>query len=249
MDLFVDITERKKAEAELLQAQKLASIEQLAAEVAHEINNPLMALSSEIHLLLEKSEDEELVESLKLMDKLSKRIAGIVTDLVIFSQVISNNVREPSDINSLIEKSLLLMKERFKLANIEIKKELDKNLPELIVNKEKIEQVFTNVILNSLDAMPNGGKLTISTKFSSTNGGIEIIFIDTGSGIIEEYLDKIFNPLFTTKPSGGRTGLGLSVCHGIIENHGGDIKIDNGTERGTKVLIRLPIEKNVIKSS
>lgn len=249
MDLFVEITERKKAEAELLQAQKLASIEQLAAGVAHEINNPLMALSSEIQLLLEKSEDEKLVESLKLMDKLSKRIAGIVTDLVIFSQEISNDVRELSDINSLIEKSVLLMKRRFELANIEIEKKLAKNLPELTVNKGKIEQVFTNIILNSLDAMTNGGKLSISTKFSSTNGDIEIIFIDTGSGIIEEDLDKIFNPFFTTKPPRGRTGLGLSVCHGIIENHGGDIRIDNGPERGTKLLIRLPIEKSVIKSS
>jgi len=244
MSSFINITDSERAGTELLQAQnqRLASIEQLAAGVAHEINNPLMALSTEIQLLLETSKDKKLVESLKNMDKFSKRIAGIVTDLVTFSRDISTDAREFSGINSLIEKTLLSMKRRFKLTNIKIVKKFDKILPNLTIDKEQIEQVFINILMNSLDIMPNGGKLTVSTKLSSTKDAVEIIFVDTGSGIAKENLPKIFDPFFTTKPPRNGTGMGLSVCHGIIENHGGDIKIDSELNRGTEVLIRLPIK-------
>lgn len=244
MSSFVNIAEPNKARAELLQAQnqRLASIEQLAAGVAHEINNPLMALSTEIQLLLERSKDKKFVESLKNMDKLSKRIAGIVTDLVTFSRDISTDTLKLTDINSLIEKTLLSMKRRFQLTNIKIVKKFDKDLPNLTIDKEQIEQVFKNIMMNSLDAMPNGRRLTLSTKLSSTKDAVEIIFVDTGAGIAKENLPKIFDPFFTTKPTGKGTGMGLSVCHGIIENHSGDIKIDSELNRGTEVLIRLPIK-------
>jgi len=134
------------------------------------------------------------------------------------------------------------MKRRFKLTNIKIVKKFDKILPNLAIDKEQIEQVFMNILMNSLDIMPNGGKLTVSTKLSSTKDAVEIIFVDTGSGIAKENLPKIFDPFFTTKPPRNGTGMGLSVCHGIIENHSGDIKIDSELNRGTEVLIRLPIK-------
>ncbi len=238
-----DITERKKAETELLQAQKqrLASIGQIAAGVAHEINNPLMALSGEIQLLLLNGKDKELVESLNLMNKLSKRIAGIVTDLVTFSREISTDVREASDINSLIKRISLLIEGRLKSKNVEIKKKLGKNLPNLIVDKGQIGQVFMNILMNSLDAMPDGSKLTISTKLSRAKDAIEIIFMDTGSGIAKENLPKIFDPFFSTKPPGKGVGMGLSVSYRIIENHSGSIKIDSKLNEGTKVSISLPI--------
>ncbi|UCD83413.1 MAG: PAS domain S-box protein [Deltaproteobacteria bacterium] len=241
--ITTDLTERKKAEAELLQAQKqrLASIGQLAAGVAHEINNPLMALTSEIQLWLEKTKDKELVESFNRINTLAKRIAGIVTDLVTFSRDISTNAREASDINSLIERISSLIEGRIQSKEIEIKKKLDENLPSLIIDKGQIQQAFMNIITNSLDATPNGGKLTISTKLSKTRDTVEITFRDNGSGIAEEDLPKVFDPFFTTKPPGKGVGMGLSVSYRIVENHGGSIKINSKLNEGTKVSIKLPV--------
>jgi two-component system cell cycle sensor histidine kinase/response regulator CckA len=238
-----DITKHKKAEAELMLAQKLASVGQLAAGIAHEINNPLSVLCGEIQWLLEGSKDKKLIKSLKSMDRVCKRIALIVNNLLTFSRETATKVVKLSNINSLIERTLSLMERRFKLINIKIVKKFDKSLPGLIMNKGQIEQVFMNILLNSLGAMPNGGKLTISTKLSSTKDAVEVIFVDTGSGIAKEDLSKIFDPFFSTKPTGRGTGLGLSVSHGIIKNHGGSIKIDSELNRGTKVLIRLPIKQ------
>ncbi len=241
-----DITERKKKEAALLKAQnsRLVSIEQLADGVAHNINNILMALYSEIQLqlLFGKSKDKELLDSLGIMNKLSKRIAVIVTDLVTFSRETSTKTGELSNINSLIEKTVLLIKRRVELTNIKIVKNFDESLPDIIVDKGQIERAFTNIFMNSLDVMSNGGKLTISTKLSSTKDAIEITFVDTGSGIAKEHLPKVFDPFFTIKPPGKGTGLGLSISHRIIENHGGSIWIDSELDRGTKVLISLPIK-------
>ncbi len=242
--LSTDITEYKRVEAELLQAQKqrLASVGQLATGIAHEINNPLMALSTEIQLLLGKTKDKELVESLELMHKFSRRIAGIVIDLMALSREISIDVRELLDINSLVERTLSLMEGRLESKKLEIKKKLDKNLPSLMVDKGQIQQVFTNILINSLDAMPEGGKLTISTKLSKTKDAVEIFFVDTGSGIAKENLPKVFDPFFTTNPPGKGVGLGLSVSYRIIENHGGSIRIDSELNKGTKVLVRLPVK-------
>jgi len=238
-----NITEHKKAEAELMQAQKLASVGQLAAGIAHEINNPLSVLSGEIQWLLERSKDKKLIKSLKSMDRVSKRIALIVSNLLTFSRETATKIAKLLNINSLIDRTLSLMERRFKLTNIKIVKKFDKSLPDLIVNKGRIEQVFMNILLNSLGAMPNGGKLTISTKLSSTKDAVEIIFVDTGSGIAKEDLSKIFDPFFSTKPTGRGTGLGLSVSHGIIKNHGGSIEIDSELNRGTRALIRLPLKQ------
>jgi len=209
--------------------------------VAHEINNPLSSLSAEIQWLLERSKDKKLRKSLRFIDRVSKRIAFIVNNLLAFSRETAKKVKVPSQINSLLDKTLALMDSRFRLINIKIVKDFGDNLSEVSVNRGEISQVFMNLLLNSLDAMPNGGELTISTKLNKTMKSVRIIFRDTGCGIAREHLPKIFDPFFSTKPIGKGTGLGLSVTHGIIKSHRGSIRVTSRVERGTKVEINLPL--------
>lgn len=239
----IDVSERKKTEAELIQAQKLASIGQLAAGVAHEINNPLSVISGEIQWQLKRNKDKKLAKSLQLMNKTCDRIAHIVNNLLIFSREASTKVIEFSSIESLIEKTLLLIGRRLIANNIKITKKLKKNLPEIAVNRGEIEQALLNIFLNSLDAMPRGGKLSISSRLSSDREAIEITVIDTGSGIAKKDLTRVFDPFFTTKTPGKGAGLGLYLTHGIIKKHHGSIKIDSKLNRGTKISVRLPVKQ------
>ncbi|KPK42998.1 MAG: hypothetical protein AMJ78_00035 [Omnitrophica WOR_2 bacterium SM23_29] len=240
--IFRDISERKMAEGELIQAQKLASIGQLAAGVAHEINNPLSAISGEIQYLLERNKDKKLTKSLQFMNRVSNRIAHIINNLLIFSREASTKTRESSNINSLIEKSLLLFERRLNASKIKVIKKLGKNLPDLTVNRGEIEQVIINILLNSLDAMPHGGELSIYTRLSSDKEAEEIIFTDTGPGIAKENLTKVFDPFFSTKAPGKGAGLGLYLSHGIIKKHNGDIILSSELGKGARILIRLPLE-------
>lgn len=240
---IMDVTERKKTEAELIQAQKLASIGQLAAGVAHEINNPLSAISEEIQWLLKRNKEKKLAKSLQLMDKLCNRIAHIVNNLLVFSRETSIKVKETSNMESLIEKTLLLIGRRLAANNIKITKKLKKNLPEIFVNRGEIEQALMNIFLNSLDAMPRGGKLSISTRLSRDKEAIEIIIADSGRGIAKKDLPRVFEPFFTTKTPGRGAGLGLYLSHGIIKKHNGSIAIDSKLNKGTKISIRLPLTK------
>lgn len=239
-----DITKRKKAESDLLQAQKLASIGQLAAGVAHEINNPLSAISGEMQWLIEKSKDKKLLKTLKFMCRITDRIAGIVNSLLTFSRETSMSEKKYEDISSLIDEILLLIERRLNSLNIKIKKKYAEKLPELVCSKGEIEQVFMNVLLNSADAMAKGGEIIIETKKNNSNE-LEIIFKDTGIGIDKNDISKIFDPFFTTKKTGEGTGLGLSVSHGIIKNHDGNIKITSKLNKGTKVIIKFPIKNEI----
>jgi len=245
---IMDVTERKKAEAELIQAQKLASIGQLAAGVAHEINNPLSAISGEIQWLLKRNKEKKLAKSLQLMDKLCNRIAHIVNNLLVFSRETSTKVKESSNVDSLIEKTLLLIGRRLAANNIKITKKLKENLPEIFVNRGEIEQALMNIFLNSLDAMPHGGKLSISTRLSRDKEAIEITIADTGAGIAKKDLPRVFEPFFTTKAPGRGAGLGLYLSHGIIKKHNGSIAIDSKLNKGTKISIRLPLTKHPRKT-
>ncbi|MFH1338668.1 MAG: PAS domain S-box protein [Candidatus Omnitrophota bacterium] len=240
---MMDVTERKKSEAELIQAQKLASIGQLAAGVAHEINNPLSAISGEIQWLSKRNENKKLSKSLQLMEKLCDRIAKIVNNLLIFSREASTKIKEPSSVDSLVEKTLLLVGRRLSANNIKITKKIKTHLPEVLVNRGEIEQALMNIFLNSLDAMPRGGKLTISTRLSRDKKSAEITIADTGTGIAKKDLPRVFEPFFTTKAPGKGAGLGLYLSHGIIKKHNGSIEIDSKLNKGTKISIKLPLRQ------
>ncbi|MHC4912451.1 MAG: sensor histidine kinase, partial [Planctomycetota bacterium] len=238
--IFIDINERKRVQAELFQAQKLASIGQLAAGVAHEINNPLSALSAEIQWLRERTKDAKLAKSLEFMNTISMRIARVINSLLLFFRETPPEYRSNADINSLINETLLLAQRRLKLNRIKVIKRLDDSIEKITVNKSQIEQIFINILQNCMDSMPEGGVVTISTGHNKERGGVDIIFKDTGTGIPKQNLSRIFDPFFTTKPPGRGTGLGLSVSHGIIVEHGGTIKAERRQNKGTRVVVFLP---------
>lgn len=244
LGIITDITERKKAEAELRQSQKLASIGQLSAGLAHEINNPLSALSGEVQWLMEKNKDKKLLKSLRFIYRVSERISRIINNLLIFSHETSEKTKEPVNINSLLNKTLLLVKRNFRINSIKVKKNLKKDIPDLIANRGDFEQIFINILKNCADAMPDGGELNIITRLTKSDKAVEIIFQDTGIGIAKENLARVLDPFYTTKPPGMGTGLGLSVTHGILKNYAGTIKIKSELNKGTNVIIRFPVKQS-----
>jgi len=242
-----DITERKKAQAELMQAHKLASTGQLAAGVAHEINNPLSALSGELQWLMEShKKDKELSKSLKFMDRVAGRISRIVNNLLTFSREISLTSRLQCDVNALVRKVLQLVDRRIRNMKIKVKKNFADNIPDIYANPGELEQAFMNIILNAVDAMPDGGDLSLVTRLSRDHKSIEIIFTDTGVGVSADNLPRVFDPFFTTKPPDKGTGLGLSITHGIIKEYGGTIELKSDVNQGTIVAIRLPIAEKAV---
>lgn len=243
-----DITERKKAEErerklqeELALSSRLAAIGQLAAGVAHEINNSLTAILGFSEWLLQRSTDKETARELKIIYGEAQRAATVVRNLLTFARR-REPTRQPVDINDVVQKALELRAYEFKSANIEVITELAPNLPQVLVDFQQIEEVFLNIILNAEQVMSGergGGKLVIKTE--KTNGYVRVSFTDNGPGIHPEHLDKIFDPFFTTKGERGGTGLGLSICHGIVTKHGGKIYARSKLGQGATFFVELPV--------
>ena len=243
-----DITERKQAEEreiklqqELNLSSRLASIGELAAGVAHEINNPLTGIMGFSERLLRKSTDGESKRDLeRIYDEVS-RAAKVVENLRTFARR-----REPKkelvNINDILQKALEMRIYELKTGNIEVVTDLNSGLPQLLADFYQILQVFLNIIINAEQTMCDtnrGGKLVITTK--KQEGNIRITFTDNGPGISKENLDKLFDPFFTTRGEKGGTGLGLSICHRIVTEHGGRIYAKSKLEKGTTFFIELPL--------
>ena len=236
-----DVETRKKVgeqARQLVQSEKLASLGQLATGIAHEINNPLANASLGIHMLknkLGKAGEREAVERLNAVGKNIERAALIAQELLTFS-----HPRETEflrlDINKVIASALLLVK--YKLKAVSIEQNLAQ-VPEVMGNSGKLVQVFINILSNAVEAMPNGGRISISTSLQN-NGMVEVRITDTGTGIPEEKISRIFEPFYTTKEVGLGTGLGLSISYGIIQQHHGSIKITSAIGQGTTVTIQIP---------
>ena len=273
---FTDSTERKKAEDELkkehiklkemqdqlIQAEKLNAVGQLASGVAHEVRNPLGIILQGVNYLEKRisTKEEDISEILIMLKDSVKRADKIINALLDFSRA-ANLKLEPEDVNSILETSLSLVKVKFNLGNINIIMETKKDMPKALVDKNKLEQVFINILLNAAQAMLNGGKIIIRSydkKLEKITNGIGrreddyfqvgehavIVEIeDTGSGISEENLKKIFDPFFTTKGPTGGSGLGLSVTRNIISMHKGLIDIKSQIGKGTTVIVTLKIAK------
>ena len=235
--------ELEKAMEQLVQNEKLSALGRLAAGIAHEINNPLTAILINSHLIKEKVKgDTKLSEKLDLIIDETQRCAKIVSGLLEFSRQTPPEMKLIS-INEVINKTLILFESVFLANNVKVEISLDKNLPQIMADESKIKQVLTNILLNALDAMPNGGILKIYSQQFSDSKFVEIEIEDSGIGIPEENLDRIFDPFFTTKKSKG-TGLGLSISYGIIQQHNGSIEVNSEVNKGTKVKIKLPILGN-----
>jgi two-component system NtrC family sensor kinase len=247
-----DITDRKQTEEELIRSEKLASIGQLAAGVAHEVNNPLAGILVYIKLLLKKYEQNQLQnkqtkEQLEKIARETERCSRIIKNLLDFSRQTEATFR-PVDINQVIEATFSIVGHQISLENIKLKKELGRYLPPIMGDFDQIQQALMNIVLNAAQAMPNGGDLTVTTSTvlgikigRSINNAVRIDVSDTGVGISKENLNKLFTPFFTTKEKGKGVGLGLSVVHGIIERHHGKIEIESNLGTGTTFSIYLGI--------
>lgn len=247
-----DITLRKQTEEELIRSEKLASLGQLAASVAHEVNNPLAGIMIYVKLFLKKYKEEKLQtdnteKQLLKMDKELDRTTRIIRNLLDFARQSEPNIR-PVDINKVLEAALLLVGHQINLENISLEKKSDAQLPLILADFDKIQQVLINIIMNAIQAMPGGGNLTIATSVAkgirigeSLKDTIRIDISDTGVGITEENMNKLFTPFFTTKEKGKGVGLGLPVVHGIIEQHKGKIKVESEPNVGTTFSIYLEV--------
>jgi hypothetical protein len=233
-----DITEKKKIEEELFRATKHASVGRLAAGVSHEIGNPLASISSLVQELLTEDMSEFVKGSLSTINEHVHRIARIVRNLGDFARLYPRQ-KVPTSLRDILESTLNLVRYDKNFKKIEIHTDVD-DTPSLKIDPDQIQQVFLNLILNARDAMPDGGKLEISVKQS--DGHVEMLFADTGQGIDAEVKDKVFDPFFSTKGPAKGTGLGLSICYSIIKDHGGTIEMESEKEKGTRFIIKIPVE-------
>lgn len=230
-----DISERKKVES----AQRLAQLGELVADMAHEVNNPLMIISGRAELsLLEKIQNKEVENNLRIIFDQCDRAKDIIERLLKFSRPSKGKVSEVA-INSSLDCIVGLVEHQFSLKDIKIEKKYASALPSMEVDEKQIQEVLMNLLKNAADAMPEGGKITLSTR--KKGDFVRIDVADTGKGMTEEGLGKIFNPFYTTKEKG--TGLGIPVCYGIVKDHGGELKYSSRPGKGTTATVLLPIAK------
>lgn len=234
--------ELKKIQTQLMQSEKLASLGRLASGVAHEINSPLTGILTFSHLLMRKLKDNpELQKELELIVRETTRVSTIVRGLLDFARE-SKPQKRPCQINELIGHTLSLIERQAAFQNIHLIKNLDHQVPVILLDTNQIQQVFMNILINAADAMPKGGTLTISSFYPPGDSFVHIVFADTGCGIPPENLSKIFDPFFTTKADKKGTGLGLAVSYGIIERHRGHIEVQSEVGKGATFTIKLPVE-------
>lgn len=230
-----DITERKRVE----QSQRLAQMGQLVALVAHEVNNPLMIISSAAQLsLMEKLDNKEVEGNLKDIIDQCDRAKDMIHRFLMFAKPSKGKVKEVN-INDVLENVVRLIEHQFSLYNIKLIRESCKDPIILKVDDQHLQEVFLNILMNAKDAMPKGGRVCIAVSKSGDDACVKIM--DTGIGISDENLKKLFDPFFTTKENG--VGLGLPVVKGILEAYGGTIKYESVVGKGTTVLVRLPFER------
>ena len=246
--IIEDITEHKQAQErekqlreELYLSRRLAAIGELAAGVAHEINNPLTGILGFSQRLLRKSTDEKLSRDLEVIHSEAQRVAKVVQNLLAFARR-QEPRKQYSDINDVLQKALELRAYELKSSNIEVALDLASSLPKTMADFHQIQEVFLNIILNAEQAMSeadSGGKLSIKTQ--RVKDYIRISFADDGPGIPDEHFDKLFDPFFTTRRERGGTGLGLSICYGIVAEHGGKIYVKSKLGKGATFFVELPV--------
>lgn len=241
-----NVTARVKFEETLQQSEKLSSIGLLAAGVAHEVNTPLTGVSSYTQMLLGMIPETDPKHALlQKMHKQTERASNIVSNLLNFSRIGNISESHELDVNRLLDDTLQLLEPQIRKSNIEIVKDYAADLPQILGNGGKLQQVFTNLILNARDAMEDGGRIILRTMFVEPDE-IKIEVTDTGIGIAPENLGRIFDPFFTTKGVGNGTGLGLAVSYGIVQEHGGSIQAFSETGRGTTFVLSFPtVAKNL----
>jgi len=233
--VFRDISERKKIE----QSQRLAQLGELSADVAHEVNNPITIISGHAELAIMKAgkiDKETLMRNMKVIVEQCETAKNIIKRLLMFSKPSKGDFSEYS-VNQAIEEVINLVSHKFMSDNVKLNMELAEKVPKVNMDYKQIQEVLMNLFKNADEAMPEkGGEITVKTSYNDDIVKIEVK--DTGSGISEEAMGKIFDPFFTTKEEG--TGLGLSVCYGILKAHGGDLKYTSVKGEGTTATLLFP---------
>ncbi|ETR73318.1 MAG: PAS/PAC sensor signal transduction histidine kinase [Candidatus Magnetoglobus multicellularis str. Araruama] len=244
-DLREDIRikdELEKAQVQILQSEKMASLGKLAAGVAHQLNNPLGGITLFTKLVLEEYDLEEAArDDLSRILRDAERCRDTVKELLEFARQ-TRHLMRPNDINRAISRTLFLLENQTIFHNIDIIRQLAPALPPVHSDVQQLNHVFMNIILNAADAMAGKGSLTVTTGLSESKNHVIIQIQDTGPGIPDDVLPHIFEPFFTTKEEGKGTGLGLSLVYGIVQNHGGKIEA-NTSSTGTRFTIKLPIRQ------
>lgn len=237
-----DLTELKIKEQQIQHSERLATVGHMAAGVAHEVGNPLTAISSLVQLCQRKTQDPFVQEQLAKVRSHIQRITKIVRDLVDFSRPSSLEARRVQ-VNSLIESSVGLMRHDARCRDVDFKLDLSPELPPLTCVPDQLHQVLVNLLLNAVDAMEGKEESRVKIGTRLSEGLIELSVRDNGKGIQEEDQRRIFEPFFTTKEVGRGTGLGLSVSHGIITKMNGTIAVDSTPGEGTLFTIKLPVNE------
>jgi two-component system NtrC family sensor kinase len=240
-----DVTEARGVQLRILQSEKLAAVGQLAAGVMHEINNPLATIGAcvaAIQARLGSPADPTVDEYLDIIDKEVLRCTHIVDGLLDFSRPKEGSPKEPVQVNSLVEQTLFLLKHHQRFNRVSVVRDFGETLPPVFANAEQMIQVLMALMLNGVDAVDDGGTLTVGTRgHPSRADEVMIEVTDSGHGIPAADLPKIFEPFYTTKAPGRGTGLGLSICYGIVEQHLGRIEVDSEPGMGSTFRIFLPI--------
>jgi len=241
--------ELKRAHEHALHTEKMASIGKMAAVLAHEINNPLSGILTYAKLLRKwvghddagMSRRGEIYESLDLIASESRRCGDLVKNLLTFSRTTPMNL-QPTNLNQVIDRSLRLVQHQFDLAGIQVQQQLDPDLPPVHCDGAQIEQVLLALIMNAIDAMPQGGNLWLTTSCNDNDSTVRLVVQDDGAGIPAEILPRIFEPFLTTKETGRGVGLGLAISQNILERHHGSIEVQSEVGRGTTFTVTLPWE-------
>ena len=244
--IFTDLRPRLKMEKEiqefqqaLLLSEKLAAMGRLTSQIAHELNNPIYGIMNTLELLkTEIPPESKRRRILELSLSETQRLAEMLRNMLSFSKP-EEEVRRPVNLNELLGGSLLMFDKQMQEANVKLKTYFDEKMPQVMASTNQMRQVMLNMFKNAKEAMPKGGTLTVGTVKEKNKAVIHIR--DSGVGIPEESRNKIFEAFFTTKQKVKGVGLGLSVCYGIIKNHGGEIKVESERGKGTHFTITLPL--------
>jgi len=244
--------ELKRAHEHALHTEKMASIGKMAAVLAHEINNPLSGILTYAKLLHKwidsedggKNHHRDICDSLDLIASESRRCGDLVKNLLTFSRTTPINL-QPTNLNQVIDRALRLIQHQLDLGAIQVQPDLDPDLPLITCDGAQIEQVMLALMMNALDAMPQGGNLWVTTKLIQQDNAVRIVVRDDGGGIPPEILPRLFEPFLTTKETGRGVGLGLAISRSILERHNGDIEVQSEVGRGTTFTVTLPWDGDV----
>jgi two-component system, NtrC family, sensor kinase len=239
-----DVTEWHRIQGQIMQNEKLAAIGQLAAGVMHEINNPLATISACVAAiegtLPTSGGGDQVGEYLQIIDREVERCTRIVDGLLDFSRL-KSATRQPVSLNALVDETLFLLKHHQRFKGLQVSRALTADLPDTVGSAEQLIQVLMALMLNAVDAMEQGGQLTVRTARNAARPDEVVVEVaDTGVGIPRDDQRKIFEPFYTTKPPGRGTGLGLSICYGIVADHHGRIEVDSAPGRGATFRVLLP---------